>query len=46
MKSDQYENKELPDVLNVRCERGKKGTVGDLNDFGINRVRKLPFTKT
>lgn len=46
VKSDQFEDKELLNALNVRCKRGKKGTVGYLKDFCISRVRELPFTKT
>lgn len=45
--NDQFEDKELPNILNVRCEKQKKKRVmRDLKGFGLSRVRELPFTKT
>lgn len=45
VKSDQSEDKELLNALNVRCKRGKKGTVGYLKDFCISRVKRAAIYK-
>lgn len=45
VKSDHYENKELPNILNIRCERGEKRNRGWFEWFWYKQSKKAAIYK-